>query len=294
VRPGIKSLGCWPVCAAWDPLTHRSRALRLMALRRAACTLGLCGALPCMPGPDQIHACRPSLAHRYSPVHSCLKFSAVLGHKSAQSSILTRPTGCPPMDRSAARRRQSWRAVRRLQHTGWKLPASSTLLHLHLTCTPARCIMAGTPIKHTCTWQTWQQSSPVRGVPHRRRQWGWRAPALASATAQLLPWLVCWAACRQGLEACRRACAHRPQPRGKRRTLLPPCRRRRIAHHATQAQPGSGEPAGRTGCTAGTAIAGHSMQAATPGQSGHARLRPAARRLALPRRAAPGLRSAAT
>lgn len=39
--------------------------------------------------------------HIISPVQNCRKFSAVLGQMSAQSSILIRPAGCPPMVTSA-------------------------------------------------------------------------------------------------------------------------------------------------------------------------------------------------
>lgn len=39
-------------------------------------------------------------AYMNSPVHSCLKFSAVLGTTLAKSSILTRPMSLPPIERS--------------------------------------------------------------------------------------------------------------------------------------------------------------------------------------------------
>ena len=56
------------------------------------------------------HACdtcmsrkmRDSVSHLYSPVKSCLTFSAVLGTTSANSSIVTRPAGVPPIVTSAA------------------------------------------------------------------------------------------------------------------------------------------------------------------------------------------------
>ena len=37
-------------------------------------------------------------ASRNSPVHNCLKFSAVLGTTSAKSSTLTLPAGKPPIE----------------------------------------------------------------------------------------------------------------------------------------------------------------------------------------------------
>lgn len=40
-------------------------------------------------------------AYLYSPVHSCRKFSAVFGHRSAHSSNLMRPAGTPPIVMSA-------------------------------------------------------------------------------------------------------------------------------------------------------------------------------------------------
>ena len=56
-----------------------------------------------MGSSKKLESVLPKLLYLNSPVQSCLKFSVVFGQMSANSSILMRPTGCPPMVTSARR-----------------------------------------------------------------------------------------------------------------------------------------------------------------------------------------------
>lgn len=76
-----------------------------------------------------VHSASTILAHRNSPVHSCLKFSAVFGQMSANSSILMRPAGTPPMATSAVV------GAAKLQH-----PSNTCVIGVeHLQCKSCRC-----------------------------------------------------------------------------------------------------------------------------------------------------------